>query len=111
MSVMQGLSECRTSACLAQSLFFYNDMAVNPRSSYKSEFDFKLGFSSSSSGNTVTPLVEVNFALLDGQKIDSNTKVEAAMCFKSQSTTYPISCISHVLRNVADTYWIESWYH
>ena len=103
--------DCRTSACLAQSLFSYSDMIVAPRDSYKGEIDFKLGFSSSTKGYTVTPLVEVNFALLNEKKLTTDTRVEAAMCFSSPNTIKPVSCISHVLRNVADTYWIESWYH
>ena len=32
------------------------------------------------------------------------------MCFDSPNSSKPIGCISHFLRNVADTYWIESMY-
>ena len=105
------LGDCRTSACLAQSLFNYSDMLVAPRNSHKGEIDFKLGFSSTSKSYTVTPLVEVNFTLLDEDKVDTTTRVEAAMCFASPSAIKPVSCISHMLRNVADTYWVDSWYY
>lgn len=61
------MENCRTSACLAQSVFEHKEMVLAPRESYKGKLDFTLGFSSKEASFVVTPIVAVDFQLLDGK--------------------------------------------
>ena len=75
------------------------------------DFDFSLGFSSSTDGYSVIPLFAIDFNFVEDQKLTQNSQVEAVMCFASQSQSKPYNCISHRLKNRSDTYWVESWFH